>query len=273
MPLPHLNGALLQQVAGPAIGSGGHPANQSLHGALDVASLNAALNSALAGQASIKLAPPVVNGTLSNLHLPDRRRYSTTTSLLTEEDPAAVAAAVGNQSNLLNAANSIGANFSGARDSAASLSQLAAAVAAAANATNAAVNSNSNATNNNNNGDGTSPHASDTSAVPVSSVPVEAGGSTAIAANAAIMEQLKIQAADMPMYMQKFAIQSASNALQLYTTEKHIAESIKQDFDSEYQPTWHCIVGRNWGSCVTHSKQCYIRMLYKELTILLYKSS
>ncbi|XP_054157058.1 uncharacterized protein LOC128955415 [Oppia nitens] len=85
--------------------------------------------------------------------------------------------------------------------------------------------------------------------------------------------ELKIQAADMPQQMQRAAIQSTSHAIKVHTTEKHIAESIKQDFDQLYQPTWHCIVGRNWGSCVTHSKASYVRMLYKDLTILLYKST
>jgi dynein light chain LC8-type len=68
------------------------------------------------------------------------------------------------------------------------------------------------------------------------------------------INELRIQAADMPLHMQKAAVQSTSHAIKLYTTEKHIAESIKQDFDQLFQPTWHCIVGRNWGSCVTHSK-------------------
>ncbi|XP_035225342.1 uncharacterized protein LOC118197893 isoform X2 [Stegodyphus dumicola] len=85
--------------------------------------------------------------------------------------------------------------------------------------------------------------------------------------------ELKIQAADMPLEMQRSAVFSATQALKVYSTEKHIAESIKQDFDQMYHPTWHCIVGRNWGSCVTHSKQCYVRMAYKDLTILLYRST
>ncbi|KFM67534.1 Dynein light chain LC6, flagellar outer arm, partial [Stegodyphus mimosarum] len=55
----------------------------------------------------------------------------------------------------------------------------------------------------------------------------------------------------MPLEMQRSAVFSATQALKVYSTEKHIAESIKQDFDQMYHPTWHCIVGRNWGSCVT----------------------
>lgn len=87
------------------------------------------------------------------------------------------------------------------------------------------------------------------------------------------LDEFKIQAADMPLHMQRAALSGAVNSCKLYKTEKSIAESIKSDFDTMYGPTWHCIVGRNWGSCVTHSKQCYIRILYKDLTILLYKSS
>lgn len=86
-------------------------------------------------------------------------------------------------------------------------------------------------------------------------------------------DEFKIQAADMPIHMQRAAMHGAIQACRLYTTEKHIAESIKQDFDQMFSPTWHCIVGRNWGSCVTHSKQCYIRILYRDLTVLLYKST
>ncbi|XP_064458753.1 uncharacterized protein LOC135369052 isoform X2 [Ornithodoros turicata] len=84
--------------------------------------------------------------------------------------------------------------------------------------------------------------------------------------------EVKIQAADMPQEMQRAAVESATQAVKLYSTEKHIAESIKQDFDTTFSPTWHCVVGRNWGSCVTHSKQCYVRMAYKDITILLYRS-
>lgn len=85
--------------------------------------------------------------------------------------------------------------------------------------------------------------------------------------------EVKIQASDMSMDMQRTALNSAMQAIRIYSTEKHIAESIKQDFDQMYNPTWHCIVGRNWGSCVTHSKQCYIRLSYKDMTIMLYRST
>jgi dynein light chain LC8-type len=36
-------------------------------------------------------------------------------------------------------------------------------------------------------------------------------------------------------------------ALEKYNIEKDIAAFIKKEFDKKYNPTWHCIVGRNFG--------------------------
>lgn len=38
-------------------------------------------------------------------------------------------------------------------------------------------------------------------------------------------------------------------ALEKYTVEKDVAAYIKKDFDAKHGPTWHCIVGRNFGAC------------------------
>ena len=39
---------------------------------------------------------------------------------------------------------------------------------------------------------------------------------------------------------------------------KDIAAFIKKEFDKKYNPTWHCIVGRNFGSYVTHETKNFI---------------
>lgn len=36
-------------------------------------------------------------------------------------------------------------------------------------------------------------------------------------------------------------------ALDKFTIEKDVAAYIKKEFDSKHNPTWHCIVGRNFG--------------------------
>ncbi|XP_076316146.1 uncharacterized protein LOC143228737 isoform X2 [Tachypleus tridentatus] len=82
-----------------------------------------------------------------------------------------------------------------------------------------------------------------------------------------------IEAGDMPKYMQRIAIESLDQAVRVSTSEKHIAECIKQKFDSVYGPTWHCIVGRNWNSAMNHSKQCYVKLANRDFKLLLYKST
>ena len=39
-------------------------------------------------------------------------------------------------------------------------------------------------------------------------------------------------------------------ALEKYNIEKDIAAYIKKEFDKKFSPTWHCIVGRNFGKQV-----------------------
>ena len=36
-------------------------------------------------------------------------------------------------------------------------------------------------------------------------------------------------------------------AFERYNVEKDVAEQIKKEFDRRHGPTWHCIVGRNFG--------------------------
>jgi dynein light chain LC8-type len=52
--------------------------------------------------------------------------------------------------------------------------------------------------------------------------------------------------------MQQDAIDCANVALEKFNIEKDIAAYIKKEFDKKYNPTWHCVVGRNFGSYVTH---------------------
>lgn len=61
-----------------------------------------------------------------------------------------------------------------------------------------------------------------------------------------------IKNADMTEEMQQDAVEVATQAMEKYNIEKDIAAFIKREFDKKYNPTWHCIVGRNFGSYVTH---------------------
>lgn len=61
-----------------------------------------------------------------------------------------------------------------------------------------------------------------------------------------------IKNADMSDEMQQDAVEIAGQAVDKYTLEKDMAAYIKREFDKKYNPTWHCIVGKNYGSYVTH---------------------
>ena len=57
-----------------------------------------------------------------------------------------------------------------------------------------------------------------------------------------------IKNADMSEEMQQDSVKCATQALEKYNIEKDIAAHIKKEFDKTCNPTWHCIVGRNFGS-------------------------
>eukprot|EP00435_Cladocopium_sp_Y103_P052405 s1146_g16.t1 len=81
-----------------------------------------------------------------------------------------------------------------------------------------------------------------------------------------------IKNADMAEDMQQDAIDCATQALEKYNIEKDIAAFIKKEFDKKYNPTWHCVCGRNFGSYVTHETKHFIYFYLGQVAILLFKS-
>ncbi|VDM22758.1 unnamed protein product [Hydatigera taeniaeformis] len=81
-----------------------------------------------------------------------------------------------------------------------------------------------------------------------------------------------VKNADMSEEMQRKAVDCANEAMQNHAVEKDVAAAIKKKFDSEYGPTWHCIVGRNFGSYVTHETKNFIYFYMGQVAILLFKS-
>ncbi|KAL5110135.1 Dynein light chain 2 cytoplasmic [Taenia crassiceps] len=81
-----------------------------------------------------------------------------------------------------------------------------------------------------------------------------------------------VKNADMTEEMQQHAVDCAREAMERYNIEKDIAAHIKKDFDKVYSPTWHCVVGRNFGSYVTHESKNFIYFYMGQVAILLFKS-
>ncbi|KAG2125029.1 outer dynein arm light chain 8 [Suillus clintonianus] len=81
-----------------------------------------------------------------------------------------------------------------------------------------------------------------------------------------------IKNVDMTDEMQQESVEIASAALEKYTIEKDIAAQIKKEFDRRHGPTWHVVVGKNFGSYVTHETKHFIYFYVGSLAILIWKS-
>lgn len=63
-----------------------------------------------------------------------------------------------------------------------------------------------------------------------------------------------IKNVDMSEEMQQEVVDISSAALERFNIEKDIAAQIKKECDRRFGPTWHVVVGKNFGSYVTHGE-------------------
>ncbi|KAJ3699850.1 hypothetical protein LUZ61_003555 [Rhynchospora tenuis] len=92
------------------------------------------------------------------------------------------------------------------------------------------------------------------------------------AAPAAPDLKITLKSADMKEEMRQEAFDCARAAFDKHTVEKEIAEYIKKEFDKRHGPTWHCIVGKNFGSYVTHETNFFVYFYIDSKAVLLFKS-
>lgn len=81
-----------------------------------------------------------------------------------------------------------------------------------------------------------------------------------------------VKSADMPEDMQRKAIELALTALDRFELERDMAKYLKKEFDARFQPSWHCIVGRHFGSYVTHEGSGFLYFYIEKTAILLFRS-
>lgn len=80
-----------------------------------------------------------------------------------------------------------------------------------------------------------------------------------------------IKNTDMFECMQQEAIEVASCAVAMYKIEKDIAAYVKKEFDKKYNPNWHCAVGKEFGSYLSHETSYYIHFFIGDLGFVLFK--
>lgn len=50
------------------------------------------------------------------------------------------------------------------------------------------------------------------------------------------------------------------------------AEQIKNEFDQRWNPHWHVIIGRNFGSFVTHEMKCFVFFYLGDKAVMMFKA-
>ena len=81
-----------------------------------------------------------------------------------------------------------------------------------------------------------------------------------------------VKYADMDEHMQQQAVDCVAFAFQQRHVLDDIAEVIKNEFDTMFLPTWHCIVGRGLGGYVSHQCKSFIFMYWGEVGVLLWRT-
>ncbi|ODV77119.1 putative dynein light chain 1, cytoplasmic [Suhomyces tanzawaensis NRRL Y-17324] len=80
-----------------------------------------------------------------------------------------------------------------------------------------------------------------------------------------------LKASDLPEEIQTKVFELSLQAT-TYKVEKDIATFLKKELDQLYGPTWHVIVGKSFGSYVTHEQGYFIYFYIGELAFLIFKS-
>ncbi|KOM43607.1 dynein light chain, cytoplasmic-like [Vigna umbellata] len=96
-------------------------------------------------------------------------------------------------------------------------------------------------------------------------------------ASLAIGFNVRLKSSDMPAHMQEHALRHTRSLLSLSTPSPKlsntlIARALKKEFDTKYGLAWHCVVGKSFGSFVSHTGGGFIYFSIDSLSVLLFKT-
>ncbi|KAH7514516.1 uncharacterized protein LOC107430656 [Ziziphus jujuba] len=82
-----------------------------------------------------------------------------------------------------------------------------------------------------------------------------------------------VRETDMSEAMQNHVMELAYKALDLHEVSdcQSIAHFIKQKLDEAYGSAWHCVVGKDFGSCITHLCGSFIFFRVEMMEFLIFK--
>ncbi|WJX68325.1 hypothetical protein P8452_52703 [Trifolium repens] len=71
--------------------------------------------------------------------------------------------------------------------------------------------------------------------------------------------------------IEKLAIDLATAAFKKNLLDIDVAKEMKDEFDNRFGPTWHCIIGRDFGFFISCEENCYFRFQLNLKNVLLFK--
>ncbi|CAH8441783.1 unnamed protein product [Heterobilharzia americana] len=77
---------------------------------------------------------------------------------------------------------------------------------------------------------------------------------------------------DMNEQMQEKIITICLKFWQLSQRSLDTTSYIKRTLDKKYGPAWHCIIGDEYNSCVTHDSQYFIDFKYEKKSFMVYRT-
>jgi dynein light chain LC8-type len=77
----------------------------------------------------------------------------------------------------------------------------------------------------------------------------------------------------MPPEVQWESMRLAQAGLAKSGTMKDVAKSIKKHLDEKYGRSWHCIIGRNFGSYVSHEKDTFVFFYIDQIAFMVFKTA
>ncbi|CAL5192220.1 unnamed protein product [Lathyrus oleraceus] len=82
-----------------------------------------------------------------------------------------------------------------------------------------------------------------------------------------------VRETDMEEVMQSHVMELAHQALDAHEVSdcQNIAYFIKQKLDETYGPAWNCVVGNDFGSCITHLCGSFIFFRVEMMEFLIFK--
>lgn len=81
-----------------------------------------------------------------------------------------------------------------------------------------------------------------------------------------------LKASDLADEIQTKVFELSEQALSTYKIEKDIAAFLKKELDQLYGPTWHVIVGKSFGSYVTHEQGYFVYFYIGDMAFLIFRS-